>query len=201
MDEIDDDQRPAEHQNRPILPCIRQRLGTGTEQLQQGIPEQEHQPADHRAGDQRHPEAEGADAADGIRFLFSKQTGNQGTAALAEDVAEGHQDHEKRRADRNAGDQFRIVRLGNEVGIRQIVDDGDDGPDHHGKRQMEIRCDDMFGIQAAGFPVFFHVSSAPFRIMPAGFPRRPARRQSAGRCFHPVFPPSGQADACLPPRR
>ena len=161
MDEVHHDQGPAEHQHCSVFPCVREHFLAGTQEDEQGIPEEEHPAADHHAGSQRRVKTEGADPANVIRRLFSEQAGDQGAAALAEDIAESHQDHEQRRADRYPGDEQRVVRPGDEEGVRQVIDDGDDGAHHHRQRQAEIGRDDPFGIQACGFLLFFHVVYSP----------------------------------------
>ena len=158
MDEIGHDQRSAGQQYGCIFRGVRQRIGACPERAEQRISEQEHPPADNCAGQQRDIEAERADVSHRLCFFPPEQPGDQRASALSEDIAEGHQDREQRRADGNACDQQRIACLRNEVGIRQAVDDRDDRSHHDRQRQMEICPDNVFRVQGALplLPVLFH---------------------------------------------
>ena len=156
MDEVYDDQGRAGQQDGAVFPGVGQRVRAGSQQAQERVAEQEQEQADSSADSQRDPETESADAPRLLRLLLSQQTGQQGAAALAEDVAERHQDHKDRRADGNAGDQEGIAGLRNEIGVREIVDDRDDRAEHHRQREMEVSAGQAAPVQAVFMTVCIH---------------------------------------------
>ena len=126
MDKADNDQRGGGKHHRSILPRIGKRVRTGTQQHQEWIPHDQQETADDCSRNQGYPEAERADTPRFLRAALAEQPGDQGASALPEDIAESHQDHEDRCADRNAGNQQGIIRLRDKIGVSEIIENGND---------------------------------------------------------------------------
>ena len=120
-------------------------------------------PADYRAGGQRRVKAEGTDPAHVVRGLLPEQAGDQGASALAEDIAERHQNHENRRADGYAGYEQGVPGLRDEIRIRQVIDNCDDRAEHHRQGQPEPGGNQRSAAQPVFFPIHCFTHTLSFR--------------------------------------
>ena len=84
--------------------------------------QEEHQDPQRRPDQQRPVETEGAGPPSPFRVLRPQLAGDQRRAALAEDVAEGHQHREDWPAEGDRRDDVGVARLGDEEGVGEVVD-------------------------------------------------------------------------------
>ena len=92
-----------------------------------------------------------------VKVILTKQSRDQRASTLTVDVAEGHQGGENRGADRDTGDQCRIICLGNKKGVREVVDqchnESEDNREGHFK---------VGSVQMAGIKNCIHRYDLPF---------------------------------------
>ena len=151
MDERQYHQRRAADDHVVVGPGVGRRLRAGAQQAQHRPAKQQHRHGDDRAGQQREIEAERADPPDAVPVPRAQQPGDQRIAALAVDVADGHQRREQRRAQRHARHQHGVAGLRDEVRVRQVVDQRDDHAEHDRQRQPEVTGYQPVRIESALF--------------------------------------------------
>ena len=117
MDETEHHDGRADHQHNVVPEGVGHCVGICSQQRQQGPVKYRHKHSQNHAGDQSDVKAEGADPLHALPVLLTQQPGDQRTAALAVDVAEGHQGGKDRRTERHAGDEVGVVGPGDEKGI------------------------------------------------------------------------------------
>ena len=138
MDKAQHHNGRADHQYEIVLTGMGKCVGIRAQQGQNRTVECGQNHSQNNPCGQGDVKAEGADALCPLSILFAKQAGNQRTAALTVNVSKGHQSGKHRSAQGDAGDQIRIIGLGDEKGVRQIINQCDDHPQYHGKRHLEI---------------------------------------------------------------
>ncbi len=93
---------------------------------------------DNRADDDRAPETAGGQASAVIIAMPAEQTGNNRTAAKAEDIAQGdhHGDDGSRQG--NTGDHVGVAGVGDEKCVNHVVDHRHQHAEYNGQRKREI---------------------------------------------------------------
>ena len=130
MDEREHQCRCADCEPRIVIAREVKRFFICADDVEQRRAEKKHDKAHQNASQNRAPKAERAYAPRGSCIVFAEQTRNERAAALPENVAECHQRCEKRRAQRNARNNVRVLRLRHKEGIRKIVDQRDGHAEH-----------------------------------------------------------------------